>query len=159
MKKIALVAALALTSIMAAPVMAQSATTPNAFNVVVNFTSACLVNTAAAALNFGTYTAFGTAGNAAPTTSISFKCTRGLTISSVAFDSGSGAGVIAGLNYGMTVSPVARVLGTAATPTVAGTSELLTYLVTGSMIDGQAGQGASSAAATSTVGRTLIITY
>ena len=154
MKKLALTAALALAGLVAAP--AHAATTDNNFNVTVNLTSACLVNTAATALNFGAYTAFGSAATPAPTTSITFKCTRGLTISGVAFDTGSGAGVVAGLNYGMSVGTVATAAGTAATASVTGTADVLTYVVTGSMVAGQAGAGAGGAASSA---RILTITY
>ncbi|MGB4117161.1 MAG: hypothetical protein WBK51_11505 [Polaromonas sp.] len=154
MKKLALATALALTGLLSAP--AHAATTNNNFDVTVNLTSACLVNTAATALNFGAYTAFGSAATPAPTTSITFKCTRGLTISGVAFDTGSGAGVVAGLNYGMTVGTVSNAAGTAATASVAGTADVLTYVVTGSMLAGQAGAGAGGAA---TSARVLTITY
>lgn len=155
MKKLALTAALALTGLVAAP--AHAATTNNNFNVTANLTSACEVNTAATPLNFGVYTAFGSAATPAPTTSITFKCTRGLTISGVAFDTGSGAGVVAGLNYGMTVGTVATAAGTAATAAVIGTADVLTYVVTGSMVSGQAGQGAGGTVQTSA--RILTITY
>ena len=154
MKKLALTACLVLAGLIASPALA--ATTDNNFNVTVNLTSACLVNTAATALNFGAYTAFGSAATPAPTTSITFKCTRGLTISGVAFDTGAGAGVVAGLNYGMTVGTVANAAGTAATAAVAGTADVLTYVVTGSMLAGQAGAGAGGAASSA---RVLTITY
>jgi hypothetical protein len=135
---------------------AMAATYNNAFNVTVNLTSACTVQTAATALDFGVYTAFVSAATPAPTTSITFKCTRGLTISSIAFDTGSGAGVVAGLNYGMSVGTVSTAAGTAATAVVTGTPDILTYTVTGSMAGGQAGAGAGGAA---TSARSLIITY
>jgi Spore Coat Protein U domain len=156
MKKLALTAALALAGLVSAPV--HAATTDNNFNVTVNLTSACLVNTAATALNFGAYTAFGSAATPAPTTSITFRCTRGLTISGVAFDTAGGGntGVVAGLNYGMSVGTVATAAGTAATASVTGTADVLTYVVTGSMVAGQAGAGAGGAASSA---RVLTITY
>ena len=153
MKKIALTAALALTGLITTP--ASAATTDNNFNVTVNLTSACVVNTSPA-LNFGTYVAFGAASTPAPTAAMTFRCTRGLAISNVAFDTGSGAGVVAGLNYGMTVGAAANAAGVDATASVLGTADVRTYVVTGSMVAGQAGAGAGGPA---TSARVLTITY
>lgn len=158
MKKILSIAALSLlslSSLLTAPVQAAG-TSVGTFDVQVNLTSACKINTGSAtALDFGAYTALG-ASAPAPTANIKFDCTRGLAISSVAFDTGSGKGVVAGLNYDMTVAPVSKAAGTAATATVTGTADVLTYMVTGSMATGQAGAGAGGAA---TDVRTLTISY
>lgn len=158
MKKLLSFASLSLLTLLAmTAVPAQAAGSVNGnFNVKVDLTSACKVDTSSAtALDFGSYTAFG-ASAPTPTASIKFDCTRGLTISSVAFDTGSGKGVVAGLQYDMTVGTESRAAGTAATATIAGTADVLTYVVTGSMAAGQAGAGAGGV---STDARTLTISY
>ena len=134
---------------------ALAVTTANTFNVTANLTAQCLINTAASALDFGTYTAFGSASNSAPTTAISFKCSKGTALTSVAFDTGSGSGVVMGLAYTMTVGTGVLVSGTAATATVGATADVTTYTVTGGMASGQAGAGSGSAS----VLRTLTLTY
>lgn len=134
---------------------ALAVTTANTFNVTAILTAQCLVSTAASSLDFGTYTAFGSATTPAPTTAISFKCSKGTTLTSVAFDTGSGSGVVMGLAYTMTVGSGVLVGGTAATSTTAATADVTTYTVTGGMASGQAGAGSGSASVT----RTLTLTY
>lgn len=134
---------------------AQAVTTANTFNVTANLTAQCLVSTAASALDFGTYTAFGSASNSAPTTAISFKCSKGTALTSVALDTAAGAGVVMGLAYTMTVATGVLVSGTAATATAGATADVTTYTVTGTMAPGQAGAGSGSAS----VLRTLTLTY
>lgn len=131
---------------------AQAVTTANAFAVNVNLTAQCLVNTAAAPLNFGTYTAFSATAITA-TTAVSFKCTQGTTLTSVALDAASGA--IAGLAYTLAVGPNTGALGTAGSATVAATADVATYTVTGTMAANQPGMGSGAGTAT----RTLTLTY
>lgn len=148
---------IALSSLLTTPT--QAATTSSGFNVTANLTAQCAINTAASALDFGTYTAFGSASIPAPTTSVSFKCTKGTTISGAAFDTvngtAAGAGVVQGLAYTMAVGSGALVAGTAATSTVGATADVTTYTITGTMVSGQPGAGSGAG----TSARTLIISY
>lgn len=159
MKKV--LSALAIASIASMSAQVQAATVGSGFTVNVNLTAACLVNTAAAALDFGTYTGFGSSSVAAPTTSVTFKCTRGTTISAVTFDTtngtAAGAGIVAGLQYTMATSVVSTAAGTAPVAGgAAGTADVATYTVTGTMPAGQAG---GSAIGAQTSARTMTITY
>lgn len=141
---------------------AQSATlAPTNFDVSANLTAACQIVAGTPVLDFGTYTAFGSATTPAPTATIGLQCTRNLaTPTSFAFDGGTGYGVIAGLNYNVTASSAVTTAGAAATAVAGGvgSADLRTITLTGSMAAGQAGDcaGASCAA---TVTRTLTITY
>jgi hypothetical protein len=135
---------------------------PANFNVTTNLTSACqIVAAATPVLDFGTYTAFGSATTPAPTATIGLECTRNLaTPVSFTFDGGTSYGVIAGLNYNVTASSVTTTPGTAATPALGGvgTPDLRTITLTGDMAAGQAGDCATATCA-ATVTRTLTITY
>jgi len=137
--------------------VAQAATAgPTGFNVTVSLTSVCTV-AAIADMSFGTYTAFGSATNTAPTTNVAITCTRGLAAApTLAFDTPNG--VVAGLNY--TVSAAAAVLsaGTAATPspTPNGTADTHNITITGNMPAGQAG---TNGAGVQTDVRTVTVTY
>ncbi|NJS35281.1 MAG: fimbrial major subunit CsuA/B family protein [Brachymonas sp.] len=176
MKKIALIAALGLMGMGSA--MAQTTQVNGTFQVSVNLTSKCLLETAGTTVDFGTYDAFGSASNAAPFTLVSYKCTRGMT-PTVKFDvtsgttstAGAGAtaeGVLSGLLYSLTAAldttatagaePTAGSGGTLGT---LGTDQKRIYKVTGAMATGQAGcitAGAGTCAATSHQ-RTLILEY
>ncbi len=139
------------------------------FSVSATFTPACLTNNSSpTTLDFGSYTAFGSAATSAPTTSISFKCSRGMTLTSAVFDPGTdastgtasttptGAGVVAGLRYTLTTAAAVKTTtGTAATTSAAGTADVYTYVITGAMDGGQA--GCSTCASTQI--RTLTMTY
>ena len=141
---------LALSSLVTAPL--QAATTTSGFNVTVSLSSQCVINTAATALNFGTYTAFGSASTAAPTTAITFKCTQGFAPGNVALDATptlstaataglttSGTGVIDGLLYTLSVAAVASTAGSAATSSAGSGADIKSYTITGGMVAGQAG--------------------
>lgn len=152
-------------------------TAGHAFDAQVTLTAKCRVATGTGTiLDFGTYQAFQTMAAAATALNITFECTRGATaIPSVAFDTGTnasnatsapdpitglvsvtGAGVVAGLQYTLSVTPpTAAVVGTAASTTSIGTPTKFTFQVNGDMPAGQAGD---STAAT-TQARTLTITY
>jgi hypothetical protein len=146
----------------AAPSAQAAALAPTSFNVTTNLTAACQIVTAPTpVLDFGAYTAFGSAANAAPTATIGLQCTRNLATPVLfAFDGGTGYGVIAGLNYNVTASSATTTAGAAATAVAGGVGgpDMRTVTLTGSMAAGQAGDcaGASCAA---TVTRTLTITY
>lgn len=146
------------------------------FTVSANFTPACVSNNGSApALDFGNYTAFGSAGTAAPTATISFKCSRALTLVSAVFDTATGAsssvagatptgaGVIAGLQYTLTTAAAVKTTtGTAATTSAAGTADVFDYVVTGAMAAGQpgcTGSGNSGDRCSATQTRTLTLTY
>ncbi len=130
----------------AAAVSAQAANVGQNFDVKVNLTAVCLTNNAApAAVDFGTYTAFGSASTPAPTTTVSFKCTKSVTISGVTLDGATPS--VAGLTYGLTVGADAQ--------SSVSDYTVHSYTLTGSMAAGQAGD--TSAAALQT--RTLTIAY
>jgi hypothetical protein len=154
MKKILAAAVLVAVSV---PVSAASPL-PNNFNVSVVLSSQCEVtNVSAPTVDFGTYTAFAGPSTAAPTASLTFRCTRGLA-PAVTFDTvnglANGDGVIAGLNYTLSVGGATVGPGTDALPGVAGTADTRSYTVTGGMVAGQAGgTGAASHV------RQLILTY
>src|SRR5688500_6858078 len=136
MKKIlaaAVFAAIAMPASAASPV-------PNNFTVQVSLSSQCeATNDGVGVVDFGTYTAFVGPSVAAPTAALTFRCTRGFAPTGVAFDTGSGDGVIAGLNYSLSVAAPVVGAGTAATVGVAGTADTRSYTVTGTMPATQAG--------------------
>lgn len=161
MKKFLPVVALGLLGLTGLGNSALAATTNNPFTVTANLTAQCLVNTAAGNLDFGIYTAFGSASTPTPTTAVSFKCTKGTALTSVAFDTingtAAGAGVVMGLAYTMTASAASTAPGIAAvvgTGTGA-TADIQTYTVTGAMAPGQPGAGSGAG----TSARSLILTY
>jgi spore coat protein U-like protein len=171
MKKLSLVVAaiaLATTGAFAAGSAMDS------FDVTVNFTGACSVQTAAADLAF-TYTAFGAAQN--KTTSTVFKCSRGLT-PTFAFDDSSGSqsgsaaaalgsaisaeGVIQGVRYTLGGSTAKSATGTAASAGANGaggsdgSADEYTVSITADIAADQAGSG-SGASGSQT--RVLTIAY
>jgi hypothetical protein len=170
------ITALVLAAGMAFAINARAATVGQTFNVSTTFTPTCITNNASPAdLNFGAYSAFGSAANAAPTTTISFKCSRAFAIVSVVFDTGTNlvssaagltptaGGVIAGLRYTLATSAVSKsVTGAAATAAVAGTADEFQYVITGTMAAGQAGctgSGNTGDLCAATQTRTLTVSY
>ena len=119
------------------------------------------------AMNFGTYTAFGSATVPAPDSGdLVIECTRNFG-AAPAFswdtgadkaDAGSGVanGVLAGLNYSLTVAGPTVAGGTTALPGTPGTAKTVTFKVTGDMPSGQAGDGAGGAASHN---RTLTVQF
>ena len=171
MKKF-LFSAIAATTFLAAVVpVAQAAAENGAFDVTVKLVAKCKFESAGA-LNFNDYTALETAAQTR-TAAIVFKCTRGLTTPSFAFDSAGGGadGVIAGLNYSLTMATPVIAAGDTAAPGTPGTPDTRTVTITGAMTGEQAGECATNLAGTGTsvasscdVGvttqtRTLIATY
>jgi|KBSMisStandDraft_5_1062788.scaffolds.fasta_scaffold331623_2 hypothetical protein len=151
----------ALAAALALPASALAATTATAqqtFNVTVALTAVCSSTTSGTpAVAFGTYTAFGAAiNNVAVSPGITFQCTRGLPTPTAAFDTGTAAGVVAGLQYTLSAPSGSKTTsGTAATSGTLGTADVYTYTFNGSIAGGQAGD---STASTTDV-RQLIISY
>ncbi len=158
MKKLALVSLLGLVTTFGN--LAHAATANANFSVDVTLTTQCRVTGAAPTLAFA-YTAFGSAVNATAVT-VGFECTRNLAAPTVAFNgAGGAAGVVAGLQYALTVTPTTPGAGTAPTATVLGTAATYGYSIGGSMPAGQAGtsDGTNAATVTASDARMLIITY
>lgn len=112
-------------------------------------------------LNFGTYTAFQAGPATAPSQNVVFQCTRGYGATpTAAWDTtggtAAGAGVLAGLQYALTVGAGNRVAGTPATAAALGTADTVTYAVGGSIAGGQPG---TDTAGVATATRTLMVTF
>ena len=143
---------------------AQSLLSTANVDVSVTLTSQCKWATSAPAsmaVNFGTYTAFQVAAKtpAAPQT-FAVQCTRNFgTSPTVTWDTAggtaAGVGVVAGLQYALSVSAGAPTAGTAASTSTIGTPDAITYTLSGSMPAGQAGDASLGATAT----RTLTMTF
>ena len=170
MKKL-LLATLAVAALSLASLSAQAATVTSDFNVTVTLGARCVANNSGATtLSFGAYTAItGGAATPAPTATLTFNCTRGLTAPVVSFDgvtTNPTYGVIAGLNYSVTAGTASVVPGSAATAVSGGvgSADVYSYILTGAMAAGQAGACSPSATATAcnvltTVTRTMTLTY
>jgi hypothetical protein len=149
---------------------AQAATSgPHSFNVTVTLTSACTLPAAITPLAFGTYTAFQGAALVATPTAATFSCTRGLTGITANFDTAApgstaaapaatavGAGVIQGLQYGITATPGTVTAGTAASASSIGTADTRVFDIAGIMAANQAGDPTVNA---SPQARTLTLTF
>jgi spore coat protein U-like protein len=156
--KVAVAAAL-----VAASVSANAATTNNDFTVQVNLASQCqAVASGTQTMDFGNYTAFQAGVQNGTGVNLTFNCTRGYNLVSVAFDAVNGTavgeGVLAGLRYVMAVGAPVVTLGTAATTSSIGTADSRAYAVTGTMQAGQAGACAAATCAGSHT-RTLVLTF
>jgi spore coat protein U-like protein len=166
MKKIALIAAMGLIGMGSA--MAQSTATGN-FNVVLNLTSKCEINSTNAGaavisdLTFTTYTSFQTT-NATGSTNFNVRCTNTLPYSiglnnttSVTDDA---VGIAYTLNLSSSSAYSAGTNGTLASLTADGTNQ--TYYVHGTAASGQAGTCATATcnnSAATNRGRTITVTY
>ena len=145
----------------------QAATTTNNFNVTVTLTSQCLVtNNSTQTVAFGTYIAFQAGVQTASTATLNFRCTRGYSPVSTAFDvvntpdsTALGVGVIQGLQYTLTNTPVLSVAGTPASSTTIGTGDIRGYTIGGSMPADQAGTCATASCGPTTQIRALIVTF
>jgi hypothetical protein len=157
MKKLLIPAALAAS--LAIPASALAATTAQqTFNVTVALTAVCSSTTSGTpAVAFGTYTAFGAAiNNVAVSPGITFQCTRGLPTPTAAFDTGTAAGVVGGLQYTLSAPSGSKTTtGTAASSSSTGSADVYTYTFNGSIAGGQAGDTTAS----TTDVRQLIISY
>jgi hypothetical protein len=149
---------------------AQAGNITNSFEVKVNLTSACIINSTTNNLDFGTYTAFVSASVPAPTVAVSFRCTQGFIPTNVVLDTvpalstadsagltTAGAGVIAGLRYTLSVAGVVSTAGAVATTSVGSAYDTKSYTITGGMIDAQAGLYNAVSQATQT--RTLTLSF
>lgn len=128
--------------------------------VSVTLSSKCRFETSAPAslaVDFGTYVAF--VGPASPATPQQFnlECTRNFgTAPTVTWDDtadgdADGKGVIAGLQYTLSLTGAQTSAGTSATPTVAGTPRVVQYTLSGNMAAGQAGDASAGASHVRTV--------
>lgn len=146
MKKLALIAALGLSSLV---LSAHAATATGNFDVTINLTSACQISSAPTAAF--TYTSFqGTAATFA--SSFNVKCTNTLPITSVTLDSTSVTDNATNLAYTLALGAVPG----------AGTGVDQSISITGSMAANQAGTCATATctnAAATNKQRTLTITY
>jgi hypothetical protein len=155
-----------------AVVAAFATLAPSAFSQVVtgsvttqvNLTSKCRWQGGTAptgvTVDFGTYAAFQTTANTAATANVVFECTRGFgTAPTISWDGSTAYGVVAGLNYQLSVSAPVRVAGTAATAAAAGigSADTVTYTLGGTMPADQVGAGAGGAGLTAT--RTLTVSF
>ena len=146
--------------------MVHAANTANNFDVTVTLTSQCKVtNNATQTVGFGTYVAFQAAAQSQSGTgaALAFRCTRGFAPTSTAFDTvngtDAGVGVLQGLQYTLSNTPVANAPGTAASVTTIGTGDVREYTITGSMPADQAGSCATASCGLTTHVRSLIVTF
>lgn len=163
MKVSILVRAIAAAAVAAAFAPAASAQSLSGdVEVKVNLTSKCRVKAGGpAVVDFGVYQAFGAVVNA-PTSTVTFQCTRSFGGTPTATwdavgGTAAGVGVIEGLQYTLSVTAGARTGGTAASVTTTGTPDEVAYTVGGTMPAGQAGTGAGGTVQTAT--RTLLVTF
>lgn len=146
-----LTAAATTAMFVAAMPMAQAAGSTSApFNVTVTLNAACSITTAPGTVNFGAYAAI-TNGAASASTGFGVTCTNGLPYS-MGFDAPASQSV-AGLTYTLAVKDSSNT--TTITGSQTGLGSEVAYNISGSMAGGQAGD----AAAATTQGRTLMITY
>lgn len=136
-------------------------TTESTFTVEVTLEGVCeAANAGSQSVDFGSYTAFQSSAQNANEIELVFHCTRGLSPVSVAFDSGTGAGVLRGLNYVLTASSIPTTeAGDDATPSAIGSADTVTYRVTGTMPANQAGTCAQATCGPAAQMRTLVLTY
>lgn len=155
---------LLVSSITAATLFAASASIsqagsigPTNFNVTATLTSVCTA-VAIPDVAFGTYTAFQAGALNATSSTFALTCTRGLAAPVLAFDTGSGYGVLSGLNYLISASSAVTTTGTAATAAAGaiGSADVHTITIAGTMPALQAG---TASAGVQTAVRTLTITY
>lgn len=127
------------------------------FDVKATVTAKCVTNnptTAPAVIDFGAVAAFGTGTITPVPTNLTFNCTRGLAITSATLS--KTASTVAGLAYTLGVDTGTKAAGSAATSAgVGATADVWTYVVTGSMVSGQAGD----TAAATTDSQTLTIAF
>lgn len=146
MKKLALIAALGLSSL---ALSSHATTATGTFDVTINLTSACqIVSTPTAAF---TYLALQST-DATFASSFNVKCTNTLPIASITLDSLSVTDAATNLAYTLALSGV---------PT-AGNGGNQSVSITGTMIAGQAGTCATATCTNASSGnkqRTLTITY
>lgn len=121
-------------------------------DVKVTLAAKCIANngtTSNPLIDFGTYTAFGSATTAAPTANVYFKCSRGLAPTAAFLGSGY---AVAGLSYTLGVNA-----GTKTAAAGAVDYDAWNFLVTGGMAAGQAGDGTLNGARSDT--QTLQVSF
>jgi hypothetical protein len=170
MKKTILVLAGVASILAVVPAAQAAALVAGNFNVSVTLISQCTIASAIGNLSFGTYTAFQGGDQPATPVTTTLSCTRGLLDAGVkaAFDTvdgdstaaaaattAEGAGVLAGLQYGITATPGTITTGTAATASTIGVPASRAFTISGTMPAGQAGDFT----ALSSRQRTLTISY
>ncbi len=159
MKKVlALIAAVLVTGLPSVP--AQALTATGVFNVTINFTSVCTVNTAGLAPAFNYTSRQATPAAFATAQSFSVTCTNGVPYT-MALDAG-------GTGYtGTFTAPTGTYTNTASgliysltlPAATAGTGAAQTYALTGSMAAGQAGTCTTLGGCAFVDTHTLTITY
>jgi spore coat protein U-like protein len=157
--KIVCLAGLIIAGLLPARFHAQTA--ENDFTVQVTLAGVCEASNAnAQTVNFGVYTAYQAAAQNSNEIELQFRCTRGLMPVSVAFDSGTGRGVLQGLNYALTASsvPVTQA-GDSATADSIGSADTVSYRVSGTMPANQAGSCPDTTCGPAAHVRTLVLTY
>lgn len=152
-------AAVAAASAFAPSSFAQAMLTNAPVTVSVSLTSQCKWAAAAPtlAVDFGTYTAFVGLDAAVTPQTFDLQCTRNFGLApTVTWDDtvdgdADGKGVIAGLQYQLTLTGASTSAGNAATPTTAGTARVVTFSLGGTMPTLQPGDAAAAASHTRTV--------
>lgn len=144
-------AALAVASSLAcSSAFAAATTVPQTFNVKATLNAQCKsVTVGVPNVDFGVYTAFVGPATAAPTASIKFECSNGLPLIGAALDATTGS--LVGVTYNLALG--ADTVSASGAGAAGGTTH--TYVVTGSMVGGQAGDTAGP----TSVLRTLTISY
>lgn len=155
--------------------VASSAQTINQASLTVNvsLTAQCKVQSSTAGAGIS-YTAFQTSDATGTYASVTYECTRGIVLSSVAFDSTNGTnnsssstspsaaatGVVAGLKYDLTTGTPSRAAGTAATNAIIGSGDTVAYTVAYTVPKDQAGTAGSGTNNQSVaLARTLTLSY
>ncbi len=164
MKKVSVVAAVAGLLLGLASVTSQAASTNTSgtFNVSINFTSSCTVNTASLAPTFTYVSNQVAAATAGGTLSYSVTCTSGVPYT-MFLDSTGGTftGTYSPVTNTGTYNNTASTLNYTLTlpAAVAGTGAAQTYTLSGSMAGGQAGKCNLVGGCPFTDNHTLTITY
>lgn len=129
-------------------------------DVKVSLTSQCKLAATAPtlAVDFGTYTAFGSATTPNPTQTFDVNCTHNFGSSpTVTWDANGGAGVIAGLAYTLSLTAGTPAKGADATATAGAGADTITFTLKGDMPSGQAGD--NNFAGTQTASRTVTLKF
>jgi hypothetical protein len=131
------------------------AVTSDSFLVTGSTTPGCVFNTQPTNVVFPAYSAFRATALSAASGAATVDCSRGMTSVAAGFNTGSGNGVVAGLNYTLTASVAAPSPGAEPTPGVAGTADSYGITITGSMPANQPGNNTGAG----TDSRTLVVSW
>jgi hypothetical protein len=133
----------AVFSAMSAATSAQTLLSSANVDVKVTLASKCRWDTSAPTgltVNFGNYTAFQPAAQPGSSTTMTVECTRGFGGSpSISWDTGDAKGVIAGLQYTLSLTGGTATPGAAASTTSVGSGDTIDFVLSGSMPALQAG--------------------